>query len=179
MCARLENWELYVLQLCAATLFRQHLEVIVVSLSQAEGVLPRALAATTVAGADVPDSAAMFSDRQIAAKGKKLLFRDAVNFLSIDRPVVLSRLHLFSTSCTFAATSVDGIGARVAGQGQNLAHLPSSAPVFLAFGLQLLVELLEKRATRVHLEDSHRVSQFRLMICPNLRSKNQYYYYLV
>lgn len=117
MCARLENWELYVLQLCAATLFRQHLEVIVVSLSQAEGVLPRALAATTVAGADVPDSAAMFSDRQIAAEGKKVLFRHAVNFLSIDRPVVLSRLHLFSTSCTFAATSVDGIGARVAGQG--------------------------------------------------------------
>lgn len=63
MCARLKHGELYVFQLRATALFRQHLEIVVIRLSQIEGIFPRALNPTAITSAHISNAAAMLSDR--------------------------------------------------------------------------------------------------------------------
>lgn len=148
--ARLKHGELYALQLRATALFRQHLEVIVVGLSQTEWVFPRALIPSAVAGAYVPNSAAMFSEKQFAADGgekKKQLDKIPIVIvhgnINIDVPVVLSGFGLLPASRALATSSMNRICARMTGERQHLAHLSAGPPVLVALGLQFLAEFLE------------------------------------
>lgn len=63
MCAGLKHRELYTFQLRTAALFRQHLEIIIVGLSQIKRIFPRTLNSTAITSAHVSNSAAMFTDR--------------------------------------------------------------------------------------------------------------------
>lgn len=63
VCTWLKYRELYAFQLRATALLRQQLEVIVVCLSQAERVFPRALVSATITSTYISDTTAMFSYR--------------------------------------------------------------------------------------------------------------------
>lgn len=58
-------------------------------------------------------------------------------------PVIVSWFGLLSPTCTLAATSVNGIRAGMACEGQHFAHLPACSPMLVALRLQFLAEFLE------------------------------------
>jgi hypothetical protein len=91
MCAWLKNWKLKTFQLITSTLHRQHLKIIIICLLKIERILARSLTSTTIASTNIPNSTAMFHNRQVA----KIIFNEeAAVYLSEELRIARNQLSI-------------------------------------------------------------------------------------